>query len=79
MTKLDTVLCFVPLCSTWGQPNGKVFAARDLNNIKPIVQSGSIRWRLRRQGVDEATTKLNTLIFFVPLCSTWARLNGKLF
>ena len=59
MTKLDTVLCFVPLCSTWGQPNGKILAARDRNNIKPVVQSGSIRWRLRRQGVDELVGELN--------------------
>ena len=38
VTKLDTVLCFVPLCATWNELNGKLFAARDLYNFKLIVQ-----------------------------------------
>ena len=38
MTKLDTVLCLVPLCSTWDGLNGKLFAARDRYNFKLIVQ-----------------------------------------
>ena len=29
MTKLDTVLCSVPLCSIWDRLNGKLLAARD--------------------------------------------------
>ena len=47
MTALDTVLCFVPLCSTWDRLNGKLPAARDRNNCKLTVQWGSMTWRLR--------------------------------
>ena len=39
---------------------------------------GSINWRLRRHGVNEVMTRLGTVLFFVPLCSTCDRLNGKL-
>ena len=79
MTKLEKVLCFVPLCSTWDRPNGKVFAAQGRSNLKLVVQSGSISWRLRQRGVDKAMTKLDTDLCFVPLCSTWGRRNGKFF
>ena len=73
------MLCFVPLCSTWDRLNGKLFTARDQNNCKPTAERGSISWRLRRHGVDEVMMKLGTVPFFIPLCSTWDRLNGKLF
>ena len=58
MTKLDTVLCFVPLGSTWDRLNGKLFTARDRNNCKLTVEKGSISWRLRRHGVDEIMMKV---------------------
>ena len=79
MTKLDTVLFFDPLGSTWDRLKGTLFTARDRNNSKLIVEEGSISWRLRRHGVDAVTTGLGTVSFFVPLCSTWDRPNGKLF
>ena len=79
MAKLDTVLFFVPLCSTWDRLNGKLPAARDRNKLKLTVKKCSISWRLRRHGFDEVMTKLGTVLFFVPLCSTWDGLNGKLF
>ena len=72
------MLCFVPLCSTWNRRNEKLFSAQDRQNIKLIVQLGSISWRFRRQGVDEAMSKLDKVLCFVPLCSIWDRLNGKL-
>ena len=75
MTQLDTVLRFVPLCSTWDRPNGKSCAARDRSSFELIVQLGSISWRHRRQGVDGVTTTLDTVLCFVPMCSTWDRLN----
>ena len=77
MTKLDKVLCFAPLCSTWGRLNGKFFAAWDRNNSNLIVQKGSISRRLRRHGVDEVMARLDKVLCFVPLFSTWDRLNGK--
>ena len=40
---------------------------------------GPISWQLRRHGADEVTTRLGTVPFFLPLCSTWDRLYGKLF
>ena len=42
MTKLGTVLFFVPLGSTWDRLNGKLFAAQGRNNFKLIAQQGSI-------------------------------------
>ena len=67
MTNLDTVLCFVPLCSTWDRLIGKLFATRDRNNFKLSVQYGSIRWQLRRQGIDEVMAKLGKVLVFSPL------------
>ena len=78
MTKPDTVLFFVPLCSTWDRPNGKLLAARVRNNFKPIVEKGSISCQLRRHGADETMVKLGTVLFLVPLCSTRDRLNIEL-
>ena len=66
MTKMGTVLSFVPLCSTGDLLNGSLFTARDRNSFKLIVEKGSITWRLRRHGVDEVTTALCTVLFFVP-------------
>ena len=70
MAKLDTVLLFVALCSTWDRLNGTLFRAQDQKNFNLVVEKGSISWRLRRHGVDEVMTKLGTANFFVPLCST---------
>ena len=53
--------------------------AQSRTNFKLVVQSGSISWRLFRRGVDEAMTKLDTILCFVPLCSTLDRLNSKFF
>ena len=79
MAKLGTVLFFVPLCSTWDRFNGKLFSALARNNCKVAVEKGSISWRLRRHGVDEVMMGLETVLFFVSLCSSWDRLNRKLF
>ena len=70
ITRLGTVHFFAPLCSTYDRLNGNLFAARDRNNCKVTVGRGSISWRLRRQGVDEVMTKLETVLCFVPLRST---------
>ena len=79
MTKLGTVLFFVALCSTWDRVKGTLFAARDRNYCKHTVKKVSFSWRLRRHGADEAMTKLGTVLCFVPLKSTWDRLNGRAF
>ena len=71
------MLFFFPLCSTWDRPNGKLFSAQDQTNFNLILQKGSVSWRIRRQGVDEVMVGLRTVLFFVPLCSTWGGLNGK--
>ena len=42
MTKMGTVLSFVPLCSTGDLLNGSLFTARDRNNFELIVEKGSI-------------------------------------
>ena len=78
MTGLGTVLFFVLFCSTWDGLNGKLFTERDRNNCMLTAKKSSLSWRLRRHGVDEAMTKLDTELCFVPLCSTWDGLNGKL-
>ena len=41
-------------------------------------ERSSISLRLRRHGVDEAVTKLDTVLCFVLLCSSWDGLNVKL-
>ena len=79
MTRLDTVLFFAPLGSTWDRLNSKLVTARDRNNFKLIVEKGSIVWQLRRHGVDEVIARLNTVLSLVSLSSTWDRLNSKLF
>ena len=89
MTRLETELCFLLLCSTWDRLNGKLLSAQDRSNCKLVVQKGTPSWQILRQGVDEAIaklgkvgevmTKLDTVFFFVPLCLTWGRLNGHLF
>ena len=72
IARLNTVLSLVSLSSTWDRLNSKLFAARDRNNCKLTVKQSSISWRLRRQGVDdEAMARLGTVLFFVPLSSTW--------
>ena len=43
----------------------------------PSTRDTSGSWRLRRHGADDITAKLGTVLFFVPLCSTWDRLNGN--
>ena len=73
------MLFFVSWSPIWDRLNSKLFAARDRGTCKLTVKQSSISWRLRRQGVDEVMTRLGTVLFFVPLCSTWDRLNGKLF
>ena len=78
MTRLGTVLCLVPLCSTWDRLNAKLLTARDRNSCKLTVKKGSISWRLRRHGVDEVMMGLGSVLFFVRLSSTWDRPNGKL-
>ena len=45
----------------------------------PSTRDTSSSWRLRWHFVDEVMTRLATVHFFVPLCSTWDRLHGKLF
>ena len=45
----------------------------------PSTRDTSSSWRLRPQDVGEVMAKLDTVFFFVPLCSTYNRLNGKLF
>jgi hypothetical protein len=72
MTRLVTVHFFVSWSSTWDRLNSKLFAARDRDTCKLTVKQSSISWRLRRQGVDdEAMARLGTVLFFVPLSSTW--------
>ena len=71
MTRLATVHVFVPLCSTWDRLHGKFFAARDRNNCKLTVKQSAISWRLRRQGVDGVMKKLDAVLFFVSLGSSW--------
>ena len=62
-----------------GSTQGKLLSAQHRRNIKLTVKKGSISGRLRRQGVDGVMVKLDTLLCFVPLCSTWDRPNGKVF
>jgi len=45
----------------------------------PSTRETSNSWRLRWHFVDVVMTRLATVHFFVPLCSTWDRLHGKLF
>ena len=45
----------------------------------PSARGTSSSWRLRWHFVDEGTTRLVAVHFFVSLRSTWDRLSGNLF
>ena len=65
MSKLATVPCFVPLCSTWVRLNGKLFTARDRNDFKLVVKKGFVQLEALNELLEKLPFKMERLRDFV--------------